>query len=62
MRFKRITNFSSTGNAEYLSEIEKDEDEIEQIKNSIAITKHYIAVVDRKLDKLSSDSYYNLIR
>ena len=61
-RSKDITNFSIGGSAEYLSELEKDEDKIEQIRNSIAITKHYIAIVDRELEKLSSDSYYDLIR
>ena len=61
-RSKSITNFSIGTNAEYLSELEKDEDKIEQISNSIAITKHYIAIVDRELEKLSSDSYYDLIR
>lgn len=61
-RSKSITNFSSAGNAEYLSELEKDEDKVEQIRNSVAITKHYIAIVDRELEKLSSDSYYDLIR
>lgn len=61
-RSKDITNFSIAASAEYLSEIEKDEDKIEQISNSIAITKHYIAIVDRELTKLSCDSYYDLIR
>lgn len=61
-RSKDITNFSVGAGAEYLSELEKDEDKIEQIRNSIAITKHYIAIVDRELEKLSHDSYYDLIR
>ena len=61
-RSKSITNFSLGGSSEYLSELEKDEDKIEQIRNSIAITKHYIAIVDRELEKLSNDSYYDLIR
>lgn len=61
-RSKDITNFSVGAGSEYLSELEKDEDKIEQIRNSIAITKHYIAIVDRELEKLSHDSYYDLIR
>ena len=61
-RSKSITNFSIGGNSEYLTELEKDEDKIEQIQNSIAITKHYIAIVDRELEKLSQDPYYDLIK
>jgi DNA-directed RNA polymerase specialized sigma subunit len=61
-RSKSIINFSPALNAEYLSELEKDENKIEQIQNSIAITKHYIAIVDRELEKLSHDYYYDLIR
>lgn len=61
-RSKSITNFSIGTSAEYLSELEKDEDKIEQIQNSIAITKHYIAIVDRELEKLSQDPYYDLIK
>ena len=44
-----------------MSELEKDENKIEKIQNSIAITKHYIAILDRELEKLSRDSYYDLI-
>lgn len=46
---------------EQTSEMEKIEDRIEAIQNSIALTKHFISLVDSALDKIADDPYFELI-
>ena len=57
---KDITCYGGSG-FEQTSEMEKIEDRIEAIQNSIALTKHFISLVDSALDKIADDPYFELI-
>ena len=57
---KDITCYGGSG-FEQTSEMEKIEDRIETIQNSITLTKHFISLVDSALDKIADDPYFELI-
>lgn len=59
---KDITCYGGGSGFEQTSEMEKIEDRIEAIQNSITMTKHFIAIFDSALFKISNDQYYDLIR
>lgn len=58
---KSITSFNG-GEYEMVTDAEKVEDKIKEIKDSIAITRSLLAVVDDALEKLQSDQYFDIIR
>lgn len=57
---KDITIYGGSG-FEQTSEMEKVENQIQRIETSIALTKHFISLVDSALDKIADDPYFELI-
>jgi hypothetical protein len=58
---KSITSFSGTGNGEFKSDLEKAEDKIEELKNSIQLTCMAIELVDEALNAIKDDKYFRII-
>lgn len=58
---KDITSYSAN-NGEYLNEIEKNENEIENIEKSIRTTRQLIKLIDASLDKIREDTYFEVIQ
>lgn len=58
---KDITSYSAN-NGEYLNEIEKNENEIENIEKSIRTTRQLIKLIDASLDKIREDPYFGVIQ
>lgn len=58
---KDITTYGGSG-FEISSEMEKVEEQITKLQDSIVLTKHFIAILDSALFKISNDQYYDLIR
>lgn len=58
---KDITSYSAN-NGEYLNEIEKNENEIENIEKSIRTTRQLIKLIDASLDKIHDDPYFEIIQ
>lgn len=59
-RSKDILRFSTIQQG--MPQLTKEEEVIQSLENSIAITKKYIAIIDAELEKISSDPYFDLIR
>ena len=59
---KDITMGINSGNAPYVTEMEKIEDKIIEIENSIKTTQRFIAIIDSALEKISTDHYFDVIR
>lgn len=58
---KSITTYSSGNYFDNKSEEEKSEDKIQDLENSIKITKNLISVIDKSLEKLHDDEYFKII-
>lgn len=59
---KSITSFTSGGSFTSKDEDEKIEDKVAQLENSITITKNLISVIDKSLEKLQDDQYFEIIK
>lgn len=59
---KSITTFSAGNNFHNKDYEELEEEKIKQLENSISITKNLISVIDKSLEKLHDDEYYEIIR
>ena len=59
---KDITMGINNGNAPYVNELEKIEDKIVEIENSIKTTQRFIGIIDSALEKISTDHYFDVIR
>lgn len=58
---KDITSYSAN-NGEYLNEMEKNENEIENIEKSIQTTRQLIKLIDAALAKIQHDPYFAVIQ
>lgn len=58
---KSVTMYSSGSYFDNKSEDEKSEDKIQDLENSIKITKNLILVIDKSLEKLHEDEYFKII-
>ena len=56
-----ITSFSSNGSFENKSELEKVEEKVDVLTQSIQTTRNFIKVIDAALDVLKDDSYFEVI-
>ncbi len=61
-RSQSITSFSSGSNFNHKDYEELKEEKIQQLENSISITKNLISVIDKNLEKLRDDEYYEIIK
>lgn len=61
-RSKSITSFTGSHSLDTRTDNEKAEEQIEAIEHSIIITKRYIECIDKALEKISGDNYFDLIR
>ena len=61
-RSTSITTFSSSPTYEVKSDIDKTEEKIESIEQSIQVTKNFISVIDAALNMLKDDPYFEIIR
>lgn len=61
-RSKSITSFSPGNNFNDKDCEELEEEKIKQLENSISMTKNLISVIDKALEKLRGDEYYEIIR
>ena len=59
---KSITSFSSGNSFTIKDEDEKIDDKVSQIENSIMVTKNLISVIDKALEKLHDDPYFDIIK
>jgi len=59
---KSITSFSSGSSFSVKDEDEKIDDKVIQLEGSIIITKNLISVIDKALEKLHEDQYYDIIK
>lgn len=60
---KSITSFSSGNNfSNQKDHDELEEEKIMQLESSIKITKNLISVIDKALEKLHDDQYYEIIK
>lgn len=61
-RSKSITSFSAGNNFDNKYPEELEEEKIIHLENSIKITKNLISIIDKCLEKLHEDEYYEIIR
>jgi len=61
-RSKSITSISSNPTYEIKSDIDKAEEKIESIEQSIQVTKNFIRIIDNAIDMLKDDPYFDIIR
>jgi hypothetical protein len=59
---KSITSWGGNTNQEPESDMEKAENKIAEIEKSIAVTRRLIKVIDKALEKVSDDPYFNVIQ
>lgn len=59
---KSITSFSSGNNFINKDYDEMEEDKIKDLENSMKLTKNLISTIDKSLEKLHDDEYYEIIK
>lgn len=59
---KSITSYSSGNSFIDRDYDEAEEEKIKQLESSIKITKNLISVIDKSLEKLHEDTYYDIIK
>lgn len=59
---KSITTFSAGNNFSNKDHEELEEEKIIQLENSIKLTKNLISVINKSLEKLHDDEYYEIIK
>lgn len=58
---KDITHYSPGGTIDNRSEREKVDNKIQELENSITLTKHYIKTIHKALKTIEQDKYYEII-
>lgn len=57
-----ITSFSGSASYEIKSDIDKADEKIESIEQTIQTTKNFIKIIDAAIEVLKDDPYYDLIQ
>ena len=61
-RSKSITSFTGSHSLDTRTDADKADEQIEAIEHSIIITRRYIEYIDKALERISGDNYFDLIR